>query len=105
MTDSHSLMRLWLSLLTFRATREDYESLCGGRYLIGGLIACWIVGIGRYWDDPRATLLQHTGLGSVAYVFVLAAVLWLIAKPAAPERFTYVGILTFITLTSPPAAL
>lgn len=104
MTASSSLPRLWLRLLTFRATREDYEIL-GSRHLIAGLIACWIVGIGRYWDDPRATLLQHTGLGSVAYVFVLAAVLWCVAKPTAPERFTYAGILTFITMTSPPAAL
>ncbi len=104
MTASSSLPRLWLRLLTFRATREDYESL-GSSHLIAGLIACWIVGIGRYWDDPRATFLQHTGLGSVAYVFVLAAVLWCVAKPTAPERFTYAGILTFITMTSPPAAL
>lgn len=105
MTDpSTSLPRLWLRLLTFRATREDYESL-GRRHLIAGLIVCWIVGAGRYWDDSRATLLQHTGVGSVIYVFVLAAVLWVIAKPAAPQRFSYPGILTFITLTSPPAAL
>lgn len=101
---SSSLPRLWLRLLTFRATAEDYENL-DHRHLIAGLIVCWIVGAGRYWDDPRATLLQHTGVGSVVYVFVLAAVLWIIAKPTAPERFSYAGILTFITLTAPPAAL
>lgn len=99
-----SLPRFWLRLLTFRATPEEYENL-NRRHLIAGIVACWIVGIGRYWDDPRANMLQHTGLGSVAYIFVLAAVLWLIAKPTAPDRFTYVGILTFVSLTAPPAAL
>jgi hypothetical protein len=38
-------------------------------------------------------------------VFVLAALMWIIVKPVAPERYTYAGILTFITLTSPPAVL
>lgn len=104
MSTSASLPRFWFRLLTFRASAEDYECLHRG-HLIAGLIACWLVGIGRYWDDTRATLLQHTGTGSVIYVFVLAALMWIIVKPVAPERFTYAGILTFITLTSPPAAL
>jgi hypothetical protein len=104
MSTSASLPRFWFRLLTFRATAEDYEFLHRG-HLIAGLIACWLVGIGRYWDDTRATLLQHTGIGSVIYVFVLAAVMWIVVKPVAPARFTYTGILTFITLTSPPAAL
>lgn len=101
---SASLPRFWLRLLAFRVTREEYENL-GTRHLVAGIVACWIVGIGRYWDDPRASMLQHTGLGSVAYIFVLAAVLWLIAKPTAPDRFSYLGILTFVSLTAPPAIL
>lgn len=99
-----TLPRLWLRLLTFRASHEDYESLTT-KHLLAGLAACWLVGIGRYWDDPRATLLQHAGIGSVIYIFVLAAVLWLIVKPVAPDRFSYPGVLTFIALTAPPAAL
>lgn len=99
-----SLPSFWFRLLTFRASAEDYGRLHHG-HLIAGLIACWLVGIGRYWDDTRASLLQHTGIGSVIYVFVLAALMWIIVKPVAPTRFTYSGILTFITLTSPPAAL
>jgi len=104
MSTPSSLPRLWSRLLTFRARLEDY----GGferRHLAAGLAGCWLVGIGRYWDDPRATLLQHTGLGSVIYVFILTAVMWIIVKPVKPERFTYRGILTFIAMTSPPAAL
>lgn len=61
--------------------------------------------MGRYWDDPRATLLQHAGVGSVAYVFVLTALLWIIVKPIDPERFSYVGILSFVSMTAPPAML
>jgi hypothetical protein len=104
MSQSSSITRLWFRLLTFRASLEDYENL-GRRHLIAGLIVCWLVGMGRYWDDARATSLQHTGIGSVVYVFVLAALMWVVVKPVAPDRFSYGGILTFITLTSPPAAL
>ncbi|MDP1591195.1 MAG: hypothetical protein Q8M07_25800 [Prosthecobacter sp.] len=104
MSTPASLPRFWFRLLTFRASAGDYGRLHRG-HLIAGLITCWLVGIGRYWDDTRASLLQHTGIGSVIYVFVLAAVMWIVVKPVAPERFTYSGILTFITLTSPPAAL
>ncbi len=99
-----SFLPLWLRVLTFRARAEDYENL-GKNHLLIGLLVTWVVGMGRYWDDPRATLLQHLGVGSVIYVFVLAALFWIIAKPLAPERFSYVGILTFIVMTSPPAAL
>lgn len=94
----------WLRLLTFRASAEDYERV-GRRELIAGLIGCWLVGMGRYWDDPRATALQHTGVGSVVYVLVLSAVMWVIVKPVAPQRFDYRRIVTFIAMTSPPAAL
>jgi hypothetical protein len=104
MNSESSLLKLWVRLLTFRARLEDYESL-GSRQLIMGLIVCWIVGMGRYWDDPRAVLLQKAGVGSVVYVFALAALLWLTVKPLNPKRFSYVGILTFVTMTSPPAML
>ncbi len=97
-------LRRWLRLLTFRASVEDYER-ADRRDLIAGLIGCWLVGIGRYWDDRRASALQHTGIGSVIYVFVLAIVLWVIVKPIAPERFEYRRIVTFLAMTSPPAAL
>ncbi len=94
----------WLRLLTFRASLEDYESL-GLRHLVAGVMVTWLVGMGRYWDDPRAGLLQHLGLGSVIYIFVLSVLLWWVFKPMNPERFSYVRIVTFVSLTSPPAAL
>lgn len=95
--------RRWLRILSFRARAEDYEAL-DTRDLLLGLCATWLVGIGRYWDDSKAGLVQHLGLGSVAYVFVLSSLLWLIAKPVMPSRISWFGMLVFVTMTAPPAA-
>ncbi|MEP7198085.1 MAG: hypothetical protein ABI851_16325 [Saprospiraceae bacterium] len=72
-------------------------------HFIAGLVGTWIVGIGRYWDDSGASLLQHLGLGSVIYIFVLAAFIWLILKPFQVANWDYFTVLTFISLTSFPA--
>ncbi len=74
-------------------------------YLAFGLFFTWLAGVGRYWDNPRALLIQHLGLGSIVYVFVLAGVLWLLLLPLRPSNWSYRGVLTFVTLTSPPAVL
>jgi len=74
-------------------------------YLAWGLFTTWLAGIGRYWDHPNATWWQYAGLGSVAYVFVLAAFLWLIVAPLRPRNWTFVGVLIFVTLTALPALL
>jgi hypothetical protein len=93
-----------IRVLSFRKpSREIAES--STRYLIFGLLFTWLAGVGRYWDSPRADLWQHLGLGSVAYVFVLAGILWLIITPLKPVRWSYKNVLIFITLTSPPAVL
>jgi hypothetical protein len=93
-----------LRLLTFRISREELARL-DARHLAFGLASAWIVGVGRYWDDPDASLLQHSGVGSVIYVFALTTFLWALIAPLRPENFSYRGLLTFIALTSPPAAL
>ncbi len=72
-------------------------------HFTAGLIGNWFVGMGRYWDDPGASLLQHLGLGSVIYIFVLAAVIWLIVLPFRIPQWKYSIVLTFIGLTSFPA--
>ena len=72
-------------------------------YLGWGLFTTWLVGIGRYWDHPSAHLWQYFGLGSVAYVFLLAALIWLIALPLKPNHWSYRNVLIFVTLTSLPA--
>ena len=43
-------------LLTFKLTREEMLNF-NSRHLIAGIIGTWLVGMGRYWDDPKASLL------------------------------------------------
>jgi hypothetical protein len=93
-----------LRVLSFRATRAELLAV-DNRHLALGLACTWLVGMGRYWDNPRASLLQHLGVGSVVYVFVLSALLWLVMKPLRPADWSYRRLLTFVCLTSPPAAL
>lgn len=89
-------------LLTLRITRQQMLEF-SNKHLIAGIIGTWIVGMGRYWDDPKASLLQHLGMGSVIYIFCLAAFIWLILLPFKIERWNYKTVLTYISLTSFPA--
>src|SRR5258708_18087597 len=92
-------------VLTFQATLQELSSL-NRKHLLLGLIMTWLVGIGRWWEDPRANFFQHFGIGSVIYVFFLAFFLWLIVWPVCVEiRPSYFNLLTFISLTAPPAIL
>ena len=91
-------------LLFFRASREELVS-AGWRHLALGLVCTWLVGMGRYWDNPRVGLLQHLGVGSVIYIFVLSLFLWLLIWPLRPRNWTYFKVLTFISMVSPPAVL
>lgn len=93
-----------LKILIFRASREELEAL-GGRHLALGLILTWLVGMGRYWTHPNAHLLQYAGVGSVIYVFALSFLLFITAAGLRARDLQYRKLLTFITLTSPPAAL
>ena len=70
-----------------------------------GIVGTWLAGIGRYWDHPDAKILQYAGLGSVIYIFILAAFIWLIVLPYKPLRWKYKTVLTFVSLTSFPAFL
>ena len=74
-------------------------------FLAFGLFFTWLAGVGRYWDNPKAHLWQYLGLGSVAYVFVLAFIIFLLLMPLRPRNWTYRNVLLFITLTAPPAVL
>ncbi len=89
-------------LLTFRITREEMLKF-EPKHLILAIIGAWIVGMGRYWDDPGASMLQHLGLGSVIYIFLLAAFIWIIVLPFKIANWNYTTVLTFIGLTSLPA--
>jgi len=98
------LTKTIIRLLTFKLTRDEMLQF-NLKHFIAGLIGTWIVGMGRYWDDKGASLLQHLGLGSVIYIFVLAAFIWLIIKPFFVESWSYFTVVTFIGLTSFPAIL
>lgn len=95
-------MNTIIRLLTFKLNREEMLRFTQKHFLIG-LLGTWIVGMGRYWDDPGASLLQHLGLGSVIYIFVLAAFIWLLLLPFKIENWKYFTVVTFIGLTSFPA--
>ena len=91
-----------IRLLTFQLTRAEMLQF-KRHHFAAGLIGTWIVGMGRYWDDTGASLLQHIGLGSVFYIFVLAGFIWLILLPFKVDKWNYFTVLTFISLTSFPA--
>ncbi len=93
-----------LRLLTFRRVSPAVHTQWHA-FLAFGLFFTWLAGIGRYWDSPRAYLWQHLGLGSVAYVFVLAFVIWVLLAPLRPKNWSYKNVLLFVTLTAPPAIL
>jgi hypothetical protein len=91
-------------VLTFRRPSNSIATHWSA-YLAFGLFVTWLAGIGRYWDNPRANFAQHLGLGSLAYVLALAAVLWLVLAPLRPARWSFRQVLVFVTLCSPPALL
>lgn len=93
-----------IDLLFFRISKQALISL-NGKHLAAGLLGTWIAGIGRYWDDPGAKLIQKLGLGSVIYIFLLTALIWAIVKPFRIKEWSYFRVLTFISLTSFPAIL
>jgi len=75
------------------------------QYLVFGVVITWLAGIGRYWDNPRAHLFQHLGLGSLAYIVFLSALLWLLFYPLKPKHWQYRNVLVFVSLCSLPALL
>jgi len=99
-----NILKTAIRLLTFRISAEDISSF-NNKHLFLGIAGTWLVGIGRYWDHPNAKTLQYAGVGSVIYIFILAAFIWLIVLPYNPARWNYKMVLTFISLTSFPALL
>ena len=103
-TSSRSGLSIPVRVLLLRSTREDYLAFTW-RHFAFGMAVVWLVGMGRYWDNPRVGVLQHLGAGSVVYVFILAALLWAVCWPFRYEGWTYPRVLTLVVLTSPPAAI
>lgn len=99
-----SALRTLARVIFFRASQTEFKQL-SSRHLLVGLVCTWLVGIGRYWDNPRVGWLQHLGVGSVVYLFILSLFLWLIIWPLRPRSWSYFRVLTFVSLVSPPAIL
>lgn len=95
-----------LRFLSFRASPAELASL-GGPHLALGFGFVWLAGVARNWDNPDAELARHLGIGSLAYVFALAALLTIVATPFSSERdwSVYRRVLTVVCLTAPPALL
>jgi len=96
--------RKMFRLLFFRIDKADILNF-NNRDLQLGLLVTWIAGMGRYWDDPNASAIQHTGVGSILYVFILAFFIWNLLLPWKIENWNYWNLLTFISFTSLPAIL
>jgi hypothetical protein len=95
----------WARYLFFLSSRDELTTLTWRTALGPALIATWLAGMGRYWDHPSAPLVQMFGVGSVVYVFLLGALVWLVIAPLGPRRWGYLQTVTFISLTAPPALL
>jgi hypothetical protein len=98
------MIKTIIRLLCYRISKEEILNFTKVHFIIG-LIGTWVVGMGRYWDDDGASLVQHLGLGSVIYIFLLAAFIWLIILPFSLSSWKYFTVLTFVALTSFPAIL
>jgi hypothetical protein len=97
-------MKKMRDLLFFNRRREDLANFSPNDLALG-LFVTWLVGMGRYWDDPGAMLFQHLGLGSLVYIFVLSFFIYLLLLPFRIEGWDFLNLLTFISFTSMPAAL
>lgn len=101
------LAEIWktqIRFLRFQSVNPDLKNHSRA-YLVFVLLVSWMVGIGRYWDHPNALIWQYAGLGSVAYIFVLSAFIWIVIMPLQPKNWTYTHVLVFVGLTSLPAVL
>ena len=104
MKNISEVIRTEIRFLLFLRITPDMKNLAN-YYLSFGVLSAWVVGIGRYWDNPRADLWQYLGLGSVAYIFILALILWLLIMPLKPENWSYKSVLIFVGMTSLPGIL
>ena len=98
------VLREELRFLTFREAKVRLGPL-RYHYLAFAIAATVLAGIGRYWDHPAALWWQAAGLGSLAYIGVLALIIWALVLPLKPQNWSFLGVFIFIGLTAPPAWL
>jgi hypothetical protein len=93
-----------LRVIGLQLTPDEFNTW-GTKHLLYGVLLAWLAGMGRYWDNPRADLWQHLGLGSVAYVFALGLFLYLLLWPLKPQNWKFAQLMTMLAFTSPLAFL
>lgn len=102
MFDIAKAIRTLFRVLGFRATPGEIKENAIAILTVGFLVT-WVVGIGRWWDDPRDLLpFVRWGVGSVFYTIALSLVLWVLGLPLSKERLRYQHVLAFVTCTSLP---
>jgi hypothetical protein len=94
-------VRMQLRFLAFRSA--PIAAADRGAFLGLALVFTWIAGLGRYWDHGDPLWWQRWGLGSLAYVFAMAALLWLVGAPLRLRAWRYLDVLLFVAFTSPLA--
>ncbi|QIB51985.1 hypothetical protein [Pseudomonas sp. OIL-1] len=88
-------------VLAFRQPGDRFRGQWPWHFACGVGITL-LVGIGRYWNNPRAELWQQLGLGSLFYVVTLALVLRLLLLPFRPRNCSLSELLLFLMMTAPP---
>ena len=99
-----STLNTLFRVVTFRATRGELLGL-NARNLALGLLLTWLVGMGRVWDHADVPLLRRLGAGSMVYVFMLSAMLWVFIRPMRLQGLTYLKLATFVSLAALPGLL
>lgn len=95
---------LQFRILTLTANRKELLSL-DTDVLWWGLLMVWFAGLGRYWDNPMESEFLRTGFPSLIYIWVLGAFLWMFIFLLRPANWSYLRLVTFISMTAVPAFL
>ncbi len=98
------VLRTQVDFLLFRPIAPNLRSEFS-HYLGYIVLVALVVGAGRYWDHPAAAQWQRLGLGSLIYVLVLTAFLWLVLKPLRPSNWEFKTVFVFVGLTALPGLL
>lgn len=96
-----------IDVLLLRITSERIRRF-GWWHLFLGVAVTWLVGVGRWYDDPMADPVRLTGVGSIVYVLFLGTFIYLVARPlaSADSPLRNAGkVIIAVMLTAAPAAL
>ncbi len=90
--------------VTFRSNQELCDRFSWKHFAVG-LVLTWMVGIARNWDLATAPVWASLGLASVAYIFFMAAGIWVFTRFIAFPSIPYMKVLTMVSLTAAPGLI